>query len=93
MVRANAIKDDTLSGFSRRMADVVIEPDVGRVHWADFGSFDSCITKGDEAATAAIGKIREVLRHERLFSIVRPGLRKRLAELHLQHEGMKLCVS
>ena len=29
MVRANAIKDATLVEFSRRMADVVIEPDVG----------------------------------------------------------------
>ena len=84
MVRANAIKDATLVSFLRRMADVVIRPAVRRIHWADFGSFERCIRAGDEAATNTIPKIRDLLRHERLFSIVRPGVGKRLAELQLQ---------
>jgi len=92
MVRANSIKDATLVGFSRRMADLVIEPDVGKIHWADFGDFENCITRGDEAVTRAIPQIREVLRHERLLSIVRPGGRKRLAVRQLRHPDLRLCV-
>lgn len=84
MVRANSIKDAALVGYSRRMADVVITPSVGRVHWADFGAFERCIHAGDEAVTAAIPRIRELLRRERLFSIVRAGSGRRLAEMHLE---------
>jgi len=92
MVRANSIKDAALVAYSRRLADIVIDPDVGMVHWADFGAFDRCITCGDEAATAAIPQIKELLRHERLFSIVRPGFNRRQARTQLQHEEMRLCV-
>jgi NTE family protein len=92
MVRANAIKDDALVGFSRRLSDQVIEPDVGQVHWADFGAFESCIERGDRAATAAMEQIRDLLRHARLFSLVRPRLSRRMAELHLESNGVKLSV-
>ena len=84
MVRANAIKDAMLVDHSRRMADVIVDPDVGDVHWADFGAFERCIEAGDEAVTKVIPRIREMLRHERLLSIVRPAPGRKLAELHLQ---------
>jgi len=87
MVRANSIKDSVLVGHSLRMADVVIEPDVGDVHWADFSAFERCMKAGDEAATQVVPRIRELLRHERLFSIVRPGPGRKLAELNVQSGG------
>ncbi|HKQ62769.1 MAG TPA: patatin-like phospholipase family protein [Candidatus Polarisedimenticolaceae bacterium] len=86
MVRANELKDATLVGFLKRMADVVVEPEVKHVHWADFGDFDRCIDAGDRAAAAAVPEIRELLRHERLLSIVRPGSGKRLAEVQLDRQ-------
>ena len=92
MVRANAIKDDALVGFSRRLADVVIEPDVGRVHWADFGSFEHCIEQGDKAATQAIDEIRELLRHEKLMSVLRPSAGKKMAEHHLKDGTTRINV-
>ena len=88
MVRANTIKDSTLVGYLRRLADVVITPDTKQVHWADFGAYERCISSGDEAVTAKIGEIRDLLRHERLFSFVRTGAHRKLAEMHLQSNSM-----
>ncbi len=90
MVRANAIKDTRLVAFHRRLADVIIEPDIKHVHWADFTSYHRCIEAGDAAAMVAIPAIRQLLRHERLWSVVRPGTGRRLAEIHL--ESSELCV-
>lgn len=84
MVRANAIKDWTLVGHLRRLADVIVDPDVRMVHWADFGAFDRCITAGDQAARRAVPQIRWLLRRERFLSMLRPGAGKRLAVLHLR---------
>jgi NTE family protein len=92
MIRANAIRDATLVDYSRRMADVVIDPDVGDVHWADFGAFERCIEQGDAAASQAVPKIRELMRHERLMKIVRRGPGRKLAELHLQSTAHPMTV-
>jgi NTE family protein len=92
MVRANSIKDATLVALLGRMADILIRPAVKHVHWADFGAYEACITAGDEAASEQIPGIREMLRHERLFSMVRPRIGKRLAELHMQSAGIELAV-
>ena len=90
MVRANAIKDDALVNFSRRMADIVIAPDVGKVHWADFGAFEDCITAGDVAATDAIPAIRRLLQRERWLSRIRPTPGKRMATAQLDHDELNL---
>jgi len=92
MIRANAIKDDALVSFSRRMADVVVDPDVGKVHWADFARFEECIEEGDKAMTLLIPQIQELLKKERLFSIVRRRPGKRLADLMLRNDGLRLAV-
>lgn len=92
MVRANSIKDATLVGFQRRMADLVIRPEVQRVHWADFGAHDRCIEAGAEATEAILPEIRELLRHERLLSWVRSGTGRRMAEMQLEALGDQLCV-
>jgi len=83
MVRADAIKDKILVSHLRRLADEIVEPDVKRIHWADFGAYDRCIKAGDEAARSALPRIRAMLRRERIFSILRPGFGKKMARLHL----------
>lgn len=92
MVRANAIKDSKLVAHLRRLADVIIEPDTKRVHWADFGAYERCITAGVEAATRALPGIRQLMRHERVMSVLRPGEGKRLAETHLESEELAFCL-
>jgi NTE family protein len=88
MLRANAIKDSVLSGFTGSLADVIIQPDVKKLHWADFDSHDHCIEAGDEAASQAIPAIRRILRRARWRSLLRPRLGKRVADLYLSSENM-----
>ena len=92
MVRADSIKDSALVGFQRRMADLVIRPEVQHIHWADFGAHDRCIEAGAVAAAAALPEIRELLRAERLLSLVRTGTGRRMAELQLQAAGDQLAI-
>lgn len=90
MVRANQIKDTLLVSYLRKLADVLIEPDIKTVHWADFSSCNRCIEAGDAAASVAVPGIRQLLRQERLWSVLRPGAGRRMAELHLQ--STTLCL-
>jgi NTE family protein len=92
MVRANAIKDSILVGYLRRLADVVIEPETKNVHWADFGAYERCITAGVEATSAALPRIRHLLRQERVLSVLRFGEGRKLAEAHLQSGDLALCL-
>lgn len=92
LLRANAIKDAALVGITRTIADVVVEPEVRDIHWADFGHYDRCIAAGDAAATAAIPRIRDAIRRARIRSWVRPSLGKRLAERHLESDNMNFSV-
>jgi hypothetical protein len=65
---------------------------VRKIHWADFESVDFCIAAGDEAASNAVPKIRELLRQERLRSLVRPPSGKRMAELYLASADLHFTV-
>jgi NTE family protein len=87
MIRANSIKDAVLTGHARRMADLVIEPAVKQIHWADFGDCDRCIEAGDSAVTEALPRIRRLLRRERWLSVLRRGRGRRLADECLQGTG------
>jgi NTE family protein len=83
VMRANTIKDAVMTGLHRRLADVLIEPGVRKIHWADFAAADFCIGAGDRAATEVAVAIRELLRQERFRSIMRRPLGKRMAQRYL----------
>jgi NTE family protein len=84
MIRANAIKDAALVENSRRTADIVIQPAVKHVHWADFTAFERCIEAGEEAAWETMPKIKKLLRRERWLSPLRAGRGKKLAGIQLK---------
>ncbi len=90
MTRANLIRDSILVGLLSRLADLVIEPDVKRVHWADFGALEQCIESGEEAATRAVPALRDLLRRERLATLVRRRPGKRLADAYLRNGHLRL---
>jgi NTE family protein len=92
MVRANSIKDSVLVRQSRRMADVMIDPDVGHVHWADFDAWQHCIAAGEAAAERSLPAIRKLLRRERWRSLVRAGRGKKMAELQLESDEIAFCI-
>ncbi len=92
VLRANMIKDIAMIEMHRRLADIVVEPAVRKIHWADFEAMDFCIEAGDSAATAAVPKIRELLRQERFRSIVRTPLGKRMAERYLASADLRFSI-
>ena len=92
MTRANNLRDTTLVDFSRALADVLIEPDVGHVHWADFDAWEACVEAGDAATTAAIPEIKAKIARERWRGIFRRSRLKRLAAWHLESGRHDQCV-
>jgi NTE family protein len=84
MERANAIKDSALVSHLKRLADVVIAPEIKDVHWADFGAYERCIEAGAKAAEQELPRIRQLLRHEKFLSVLRPGPGRRLAEMYME---------
>jgi len=92
VLRANMIKDIAMIEMHRRLADIVIEPGVRKIHWADFESVDFCIEAGDKAATEAVPKIRDLLRQERFRSMVRPSFGKRMAERYLASADLRFTM-
>jgi NTE family protein len=92
VLRANTIKDIVMTELHRRLADIVIEPAVKKIHWADFEAVNFCIEAGDAAATNAVPKIRELLRQERFRSIVRAPFGKRMAERYLASADLRFSM-
>jgi len=92
VLRANTIKDSVMTELHRRLADIVVEPAVRKIHWADFEAVDFCIAAGDAAASDAVPKIRELLRQERFRSIVRAPFGKRMAERYLASADLRFSM-
>src|SRR5262245_7130944 len=79
MVRAAAIRAEALRQMQGRLADVLIEPDVGKVHWADFSAVAECVRCGEQAAQERIDDIRHALRIARWPSFIGFSRTRRLA--------------
>ena len=86
MVRANAVKADALKEMQCRFADVLIEPDVDHVHWADFSAIVECISLGEEAARRKIGEIRHQMKLARWSSLLGYSRSRRLARAYMKQE-------
>ncbi len=62
-------------------ADIVIQPEVAEVHWADFHNPEAVVQKGRDAAISALSEIRSLIRRRRTKNIFIPfrrghGIRK-----------------
>jgi len=55
--RAGEIAANTLEATELAVADVVIRPDVGDLHWMDFSRAGELVRKGEEATHAALKQI------------------------------------
>ncbi len=82
MVRANSIGADALKSLQCRLADVVLAPDVGRIHWADFSAVRDCVVRGEEAARAGLDEIRRQHRTARWASFLGISRARRLARYY-----------
>ena len=63
ILRADAVTRIYLNELLVRDADVVIHPDVGKTHWADFGSVKEMYKQGEIAAREKLVSIRSVIHH------------------------------
>lgn len=92
MVRANAIKGEALRRMQSVFADVLIEPEVAHIHWADFSALDEAITAGERAAEAALPELHRLLLRRGLPSRIRFFRGKRLARLFLERQAGPACA-
>jgi NTE family protein len=84
MVRANAVKAQALRDMQCRFADVMVEPDVNHIHWADFSAVLECIRLGEEAARARLPEINRQLKIARWSSLLGYSRARHLARAYLQ---------
>ena len=68
LMRSDAIARNRLNQMILREADLVIRPDVGQFHWANFGAADEIRATGVEAMRAALPELRKALRARRSLS-------------------------
>jgi NTE family protein len=80
LIRANAIRSDALKAFQCRLADSVIRPRVGHVHWADFVEALDLIDEGVRAAALKIPDIQALLERSRWRTKLGFSRGKRLAK-------------
>ncbi len=61
VLRADAVTRVYLNELVGKDADVLIHPDVGRVHWADFSNVRELYRHGEVAAAAQLDTIRAII--------------------------------
>ena len=66
LTRADAVARSELSRQVLREADVVIQPDVGHVHWTDFSGPQDRISEGQAAAKGQVEKMKRLLFRKRI---------------------------
>ena len=86
MMRANALKAEALKTMQCRFADILIEPDVDHVHWADFSAIVECIALGRDATLRRVGAIRRQIKMARLSSLLGYSRSRRLARAYMDDE-------
>jgi NTE family protein len=78
MVAATTVQAAALRRMQTRFVDVLLRPDVGSIHWADFSAIGMAIEAGVVAAEAALPQIRRLIAPgRRLLATVRDSARKR----------------
>ena len=64
MFRADEITGHHLNLQNIQKADMIIRPDVGRVHWADFENIDNMINIGSQTTEKLMPEIKQKLRRK-----------------------------
>ncbi len=71
VMRTNEICRCALSRLQMEEADVVIRPDVFRIHWADFRRLDECLEAGEKAMREKMGDLRRMTHRKQAKKILR----------------------
>jgi NTE family protein len=76
LIRCNEITRILLTRHRKSAADVLIVPQIGNISWADFGSFDHCLSAGEKAFednSSAVFRQMLLRRLRTLEGVVHPG--------------------
>jgi NTE family protein len=66
VLRSSDMTRNVLSEIQLKQADVVIRPEVGHIHWAEFHRGTECYKAGEEAARKMVDTIKREIRNKRL---------------------------
>ena len=69
MIRARAASDALLRITHASYADLLIRPNVGHLHWADFSKAEFSILEGEKACRAALPELMRIKNKGFLFRI------------------------
>jgi NTE family protein len=69
LLRADAMVREHLMRIMIRNADVVIRPEVGHVHWADFSHAEDYFREGMKAAQDKVKEIQQFIRRKKIRKI------------------------
>lgn len=70
LLRADALVRAQLTELSVQKADVVIRPDIGEVHWADFSRPAAYIQRGMEATENKIKEIKQLIQRRKIRKLL-----------------------
>ncbi len=70
-MRTNEICRCALSRLQLKEADLVIHPDVSRIHWADFRRLDECLEAGKKATLEKMLEVRRLIRKRTIQTALR----------------------
>lgn len=75
MMRADSIGLNRLRQIELSLADVVITPNVGSIHWANFTKAKECIWRGERAAQDMVPQIKNMLAKKRWLAKIKDGFK------------------
>jgi NTE family protein len=73
IMRADNIGLDRLRKIDLSMADLVIAPNVGSIHWANFNKADECIRLGQQAAEMMIPSLEKMAKGGGIIARLKTG--------------------
>jgi hypothetical protein len=72
-MRADNIGLDRLRKIDLSQADLVIAPDVGSIHWANFNMANECICRGEQATEMMMPSLEKMAKGRGIIARLKAG--------------------
>jgi len=77
VMRTYDISRCALSRLQLEEADLIVNPDVSKIHWSDFGHLDECVRAGAEAMRGKIDEVRKRVARKKTSNFFLAPFRKK----------------
>jgi NTE family protein len=81
IMRADNIGLNRLRQIDLAEADLVIAPNVGAIHWANFNKAQECIRRGEKAAEMMLPSLKKLIKGKSIFEQLKSGAKLLLKDL------------